>query len=254
MGNTVAFRGESPPASNCRPDGFFHGNQRAPRQRFPPDTGKKPRGNTWTGYRNKALQPSVMFGVTRPALRKKRHGRHPGTSERKRPGYIHPSRKEMERRRRHRRAVPQTPAYDGFFPTTMDGNSRNPSRYERYHRAIAWKHDVARCWDSIDVPFTGLAGRYPSKAPCLLGQVPAISIRKDGGCWHVHVWKGMHDDAVHDGRIHARLPAVPKGMAREAHVHSSPIRHGGRLETGDRGQTNHVPSRGMAVGAASCRG
>lgn len=67
------------------------------------------------------------------------------------------------------------------FSTTMDGNSRIPSRYERYHRAMAWKHDVARCWDSIDVPFTGHAGRYPSKAFRLLAQVTAIAIHKDGG-------------------------------------------------------------------------
>jgi hypothetical protein len=121
-------------------------------------------------------------------------------------GYITLSRKGRGRRRQHRRAVVTPPANDGNFPPTMDGDSRIPSRYERYHRDVTWKHDMTRCRDSIDVPLTG-----HGRALSLKGFPPAGAGNDDchsQGWWLAQPARvdEMHDDAAHDGRIHARLP------------------------------------------------
>jgi hypothetical protein len=146
-----------------------------------------------------------MFGVSRPALRKKQHGCHPDASERKNAGIsTRPERGGDDegdidvRWPHHRRTM--------AFSTTMDGDSRIPSRYERYHRDVAWKHDMARCRDSIDVPLTG-----HGRALSLKGFSPAgvgNGDRHSQGWWLAQPARvdEMHDDAAHDGRIHARLP------------------------------------------------
>lgn len=153
-----------------------------------------------------SAQPGMMFGGIPPCASQEA-ARLPSRPFRKEScGYITLSRKGRGRRRQHRRAVVTPPANDGNFPPTMDGDSRIPSRYERYHRDVSWKHDIARCRDSIDVPLTG-----HGRALSLKGFPPAGAGNDDchsQGWWLARPARvdEMHDDAAHDGRIHARLP------------------------------------------------
>jgi hypothetical protein len=103
-------------------------------------------------------------------------------------------------------------------------------------------------------PSPGIAGRYPSKASRLLAQVTAIAIRKDGGRRDPRGWTRCTTTPLTTGGFTLVSLAVSKGMATRDARSLVSDNEGGCLETGNCGRTSHVPSRGMAVGAHSCRG